>query len=111
MDRFNPPISFWNSDVPKAIVTDLPSKRNWTNPTNWNLHCYHPSLWGNWGFSIKDYVESNTTILFNKGGFQEARGGDYGIGNFYIDGIFEELDSENEFYFDNVENKLYWVPP
>jgi hypothetical protein len=60
-----------------------------------------------------DPERSNAThIMFSRGGFQGARGG-YGdsgdLGEaFFIENVFEELDADNEFYFDPATSRLYY---
>ena len=46
---------------------------------------------------------------FSTGGFQEARGNS-GTGRLYIENLKEELDADNEYYFDQAESMLYYKP-
>ena len=56
------------------------------------------------------------TFLFTGGGNQGGEGNDK-AGEWYIENVFEELDAENEYFFDRATSKLYlWfngtgVPP
>jgi hypothetical protein len=52
---------------------------------------------------------TDNTIMFSRGGFQEARGGNTG-GPFYVPNIFEELDSPNEWFLDKNTRTLYFMP-
>ena len=47
--------------------------------------------------------------MFGRGGFQEARGLNWG-GAFYVANIFEELDSPNEWFLDRTNRTLYFMP-
>jgi len=48
----------------------------------------------------------NYTYLFSTGGFQGARGDKVGE-DFYIENVFEELDSPNEWFFNSTTQLLY----
>lgn len=71
------------------------------------IHAYHPAAWGNWGFAVDDFTDG--VMSFRAGGNQEARGcGQHAsMGDRYFAGMFEELDSANEFYYDRSKNELY----
>ena len=61
---------------------------------------------------------NSTQIMFGKGGFQGARGGYGNSGNppsssrmadsFFVENIFEELDADNEFFYDEKTSILYY---
>ena len=48
-------------------------------------------------------------LLFDHGGFQGGEGVRQGE-NWYIENVFEELDSEREFFYDESISKLYYIP-
>ncbi|CAF0854612.1 unnamed protein product [Adineta steineri] len=118
---FNPPTNFWstaspplgnNYVVPRGLVVKsdaLPHIRNWSEPTTGLVHAFHSGYWGSWIFEIASVNTSQNTIMFGRGGFQEARGSDSG-GAFYISNIFEELDSPNEWFVDKHTRTLYFMP-
>jgi hypothetical protein len=63
-------------------------------------------------FEVAPDKSNATHIMFSRGGFQGARGG-YGdsgdLGEaFFIENVFEELDADNEFFFDPATSKLYY---
>ncbi|CAF0867668.1 unnamed protein product [Adineta steineri] len=118
---FNPPTNFWstasppqgnNYVVPRGLVVKngaLPHMRNWSEPTTGLVHTFHSGYWGGWIFEIASSNSTQNTIMFGRGGFQEARGSDSG-GAFYISNIFEELDSPNEWFLDKQTRTLYFMP-
>ncbi|CAF4164229.1 unnamed protein product, partial [Adineta steineri] len=118
---FNPPTNFWstasppqgnNYVVPRGLIVKndaLPHIRNWSEPTTGLVHAFHSGYWGSWIFEIASVNTSQNTIMFGRGGFQEARGSDSG-GAFYISNIFEELDSPNEWFVDKHTRTLYFMP-
>jgi hypothetical protein len=58
-------------------------------------------------FEVDSFDEASKTIGWSKGGFQGARGNDRGA-EWYIENVFELLDAENEFFYDEKESKLYY---
>jgi hypothetical protein len=87
----------------------LPRIGNWTKPTTGFLHTFHALFWGYWVFEIASVDATENTIMFGRGGFQEARGNDNGSW-YYIANIFEELDSPNEWFLDKDSRTLYFMP-
>ncbi|KAK8797579.1 hypothetical protein WA158_005925 [Blastocystis sp. Blastoise] len=129
--RWNPPMSYWALDYPRGgggctyriptgiDISDeiLPTMDNSTINFNDNkpiLHAFHYGYWGFWMFEMDTFERSEITagdahIKWTKGGYQEARGGSHG-GNFFMENLFSELDSANEWYFDTKTQSLYWYP-
>lgn len=118
---FNPPVNFWSTEhppagdnykVPRGVTVKssaLPNMRNWTKPTTGLVHAFHAGYWGSWVFEIASTRPMERTILFGRGGFQEARGNEKG-GAYYVANIFEELDSPNEWFLDKDTRTLYFMP-
>ena len=57
------------------------------------------------GFTFQD----DKTLHWTWGGFQEARGAPDGK-EWYVENIFEELDVANEWFYDEVTQKIYYFP-
>ena len=118
---FNPPSSFWNTAsppaggnyaVPRGLTVkkgSLPHSSNWSSPSTGFVHTFHGGFWGGWVFEIASSNSTDNTIMFTRGGFQEARGSGKG-GPFYVSNIFEELDSANEWFVDKKNRTLYFMP-
>ena len=110
---YNPPRSFWPGyGIPRGFTVKdgaLPHMTNWTHPQTGYVHAFHGGFWSNWMFQIASSNSTNNTIMFSRGGFQEARGWPYG-GPFYVSNIFEELDSSNEWFLDKLTRTLYFMP-
>ena len=123
VDVFDPPESYWGTSAPVGgggstyrITTGLEYsnyedfvKRTWQNPKTGVVHAFHCHYWGNWQFAIDDRDEATTTIRWSYGGFQEARGCDFGQ-EWFVENIFEELDAPGEWFYDQVGKKLYLYP-
>ena len=58
-------------------------------------------------FEIGGYDASQRSITFDKGGFQGARGNNNGD-EYYVENIFEELDYQNEWFYNKTEKMLYY---
>ena len=123
VDVFNPPESYWGTASPVGgggstytISTGLQYKSNedfvnrkWSNPKTGVVHALHCEYWGGWQFAIDDRDMESQTITWSYGGFQEARGCGHGK-EYYIDNIFEELDTPGEWFYDEGSMKLYLMP-
>ncbi|CAF4094592.1 unnamed protein product [Rotaria magnacalcarata] len=92
---FNPPSNFWSTDSP-------PCGNNYAVPRG--LIINNGAL-----PHIAPINITQNTIVFGRGGFQEARGAASG-GAFYVVNIFEELDSPNEWFLVKDTRTLYFMP-
>ena len=123
---FDPPKSYWGVKNPIGGVPGLANAfqvptglvyrpdeefalRSWQNPKTGVVHAFHGLHWGNWQFKIDDRHETNRTITWSEGGWQEARGCPYGQ-EWFVDNIFEELDAPGEWFYDETDQKLYLYP-
>lgn len=114
IDRFDTTYNwpYWNTNSPTGMVWDKAtfSTKMWSNPQTGVLHAYHSNGWGGWMWSIRSVHYENQSILFERGGYQEARGGGMGSNPFYVENIFEELDAEKEWFYDSKAGLLYFIP-
>ena len=131
---FEPDISFWCAHgysitsgltYNKSILPNAPYS-NWTDVI---VQVWRASHWASWMFEVdadktmqereeKEQREFNlgkddgngandvNTIYFGRGGFQGARGGSGE--EFYIENSIFELDSANEWYYNESESMLYY---
>ena len=120
---FDPPESYWGTAHPTggggrtyAITTGLVyspdeefARRTWKRPETGVVHAFHCGHWGNWQFAVDARDNSTQEITWSWGGFQEARGCNRGA-EWYVENIFEELDSPGEWYFDDLNKTLYFYP-
>lgn len=113
---FDPPVSYWCSENPEgggAVQFRMPSgvvlpdgfgNSPYSKPPR--FHVYRPNRWANWMFDAEPSLGDNN-YTFVRGGYQGARGDDFG-GDFHVENVIEELDDAEEFYFDGVDT-LYLV--
>ena len=119
---FDPPSNFWSVEsplggdmyrVPGGLVGGMELEGrlgNWTNVDRGLVHAFHGGYWGSWVFQMAAVNSTtNNTITFERGGFQEARGNGNG-GSYYVSNLLEELDAENEWYYDPTSTTLYFLP-
>lgn len=81
----------------------------WQNPAGGFIHAMHSREWGGYQYMIESKDAKGELIL--GGGFQNNR--QMGMHPEYrmVENIFEELDSEGEWYFDTKSKTLYFYPP
>eukprot|EP00005_Dracoamoeba_jomungandri_P000463 CAMPEP_0174252392 /NCGR_PEP_ID=MMETSP0439-20130205/1880_1 /TAXON_ID=0 /ORGANISM="Stereomyxa ramosa, Strain Chinc5" /LENGTH=754 /DNA_ID=CAMNT_0015332915 /DNA_START=107 /DNA_END=2368 /DNA_ORIENTATION=+ len=94
--------------VPSGMVATqkvLPNSP-YKNATGSVIQTWRPAHWASWMFLVGDYAQDTGTFKFAKGGFQGARGNNNGD-NFYIENVFEELDSPGEWFFDEYTQQLF----
>ncbi|GAA3651394.1 PDZ domain-containing protein [Flavivirga jejuensis] len=91
------------------------SKKEWKHPEIGIVHAFQSHNWGNMQYRIKDRDDKNSKITLDEGGWQLQRR--FGIGGagkkaslFYIENIFEELDSPGEWFLDEETSQLYFYP-
>ena len=121
---FNPPQSYWGTANPSGgggftyrVPTGLQfssnlsiADRTWSNPSTGVVHTFHCKHWGGWQFKLDGRNDkTNHTLTWSYGGIQEARGCDNGS-EWYVENIFEELDSPGEWFLDYDTRKLYFSP-
>ncbi|MGA9042149.1 MAG: right-handed parallel beta-helix repeat-containing protein [Terriglobales bacterium] len=92
------------------------SKKHWAKPAEAEIHIFQAAYWGNLQWRIKAVDFESKSIWFGEGGQQIGAkwSDDPGVLNnrsrFFIDNVFEELDSPGEWYLDTQEGILYYYP-
>jgi hypothetical protein len=91
-----------------VVGSDLaPRLAAWARPTEAVWTAFHGSYWGSWSWSTRSVSSSQGSVLFERGGFQEARGssaGDY----LFVENQREELDAPGEWWVDAQARVLYY---
>lgn len=115
-ERFDPPESYWGAATASGIVVDPTHAERWlvglSPVTDARVYTNSwPKTWGGtWVFEAAS-VDAQGTVLFGRGGHQEARGGPASkIAIWYIENLLVEVDTPGEFYFDERNNTLFLVP-
>jgi len=105
--------------APRGVVFDAATftKKPWRTPDEAVIHIFQAYHWGNLQWRIKRVDPDTRVIWFGEGGQQigakyldkpcEVNGDSW----FYIDNVFEELDTPGEWYLDRAGRTLYFMPP
>lgn|GEM_PF-289108 len=95
-----------------GTAADVLSKErvaNWQMPEGGYIHAMHSSLWGDLHYIIKGKKPNGELVL--EGGWQNNR--QMGMHEKYrfVENVFEELDTANEWFYDKDKKILYYFPP
>eukprot|EP00746_Dinoflagellata_sp_MGD_P024026 gnl/MRDRNA2_/MRDRNA2_156394_c0_seq1.p1 gnl/MRDRNA2_/MRDRNA2_156394_c0~~gnl/MRDRNA2_/MRDRNA2_156394_c0_seq1.p1 ORF type:complete len:753 (-),score=145.08 gnl/MRDRNA2_/MRDRNA2_156394_c0_seq1:61-2085(-) len=113
---YDPPVSYWCSEhpsgggafafrTPTGVAYDFPHGP-YEHGEDATLFVWRPARWANWMFDVASYDNKTSNFTFGKGGNQGARGENTG-GDFFIEGVMEELDYPGEFFHDKRTGQLY----
>lgn len=94
---------YWQGYAADAIDKERIS--NWENPKGGFVHAMHRGRWGGFHYEIIAVKEDGELAL--KGGHQNNRPSPMHEKYRMVENIFEELDSDKEWYLDKTNHKLY----
>ncbi|MCB0685566.1 MAG: right-handed parallel beta-helix repeat-containing protein, partial [Saprospiraceae bacterium] len=100
-----------NTKIFNGYAADAIAKervQNWKDPRGGFVHALHSGRWGGFHYEIIGVDESGELTL--KGGHQNNRPSDMHPEFRMVENIFEELDDQNEWYYDKRSHKLYLWP-
>jgi len=120
---YDPPVSYWCSEHPSgggAFPFRTPSgvapkpgalpKAPYKDNSQMLFFVWRPARWANWMFQVGAYNLTPEApagnYTFGHGGFQGARGENTG-GDFFVENVFEELDSPGEFFYNESTGDLF----
>ena len=91
------------------------SPRRWSRPEHAILHIFPKNYWGSTQYRLKGIDYERNTLLLGEGGRQlrDTSESATGLGResrFFVENVFEELDSPGEWYHDGESGVLYWYP-
>lgn len=81
----------------------------YANPQGGYIHAMHQALWGDMHYKITGRTKDGK--LEYVGGWQNNRPSEMHREIRFIENIFEELDSPDEWFYDDMEGYLYYYPP
>mmetsp|Transcript_11415 Transcript_11415/g.33840 ORF Transcript_11415/g.33840 Transcript_11415/m.33840 type:complete len:781 (-) Transcript_11415:85-2427(-) len=116
---YDPPVGYWCSEhpsgggafafrtptgaaVPRKALPNSPYK----DVSEMIMNVWRPGRWANWMFEVAHYDAATNNFTFGRGGNQGARGENTG-GDFFVENVFEELDSPGEFFFNATTGDLF----
>jgi hypothetical protein len=104
-------VSHWEKES-RGITFDPRTfaKRRWAKTHEAVIHIFNAPYWGNLQWRIKDIDWTSHIVWFGNGGWQNRGTMVDQRSRFYIENLFEELDSPGEWYLDEGEAVLYYMP-
>lgn len=108
----------FSTQAPKGIRFDPATftKQKWANPQEAEIHIFQAAYWGTLQWKIRGIDFSNNTIWFGDGGQQIGAKWSHHPAvlnensRFFIDNVFEELDTPGEWFLDIQKSVLYYYP-
>ncbi len=91
-----------------ADATGVSRTRRWKNPEGGYVHALHKHEWGDFHYRITGKNEKGELNL--EGGDQNNRKMGMHSVHRFVENVFEELDTLNEWYFDKAGRTLYFYP-
>jgi hypothetical protein len=82
---------------------------HWQSPAGGYVHALHGSMWGDFHYIITGKNDTNELTL--EGGWQNNRKMGMHEKYRFVENIFEELDTVNEWYYNKKIKTLYYYPP
>jgi hypothetical protein len=81
----------------------------WADPVGGYVHALHRSEWGGFSYVIRGKNDKGEPIL--EGGWQNNRKMGMHPSYRFVENVFEELDTVNEWYYNKHTKTLYFYPP
>ena len=114
---FEPPVSYWCQSnpaggggfeyyMPSGVALRNGTLANWTKYDGAVVQAWRAAHWASWMFAVDRFDHASQTLTWAKGGFQGARGGPGA--EWFVEGVLDELDSPNEWYYDAEKKLLYF---
>jgi hypothetical protein len=108
----------FSTQAPRGIRFDPATftTKKWTNVEDAEISIYQAAYWGNLQWKLKGIDHSTNTIWFGAGGQQIGAKWSKNpaiLNNksrFFIENVFEELDSPEEWFLDTATSTLYYYP-
>ncbi len=82
--------------------------KSWKSPAGGLIHALHQGRWGGMHYQITGKNPDGT--LAYEGGWQNNRESEMHQSMRFVENIFEELDSQGEWYLDTKKSLLYYFP-
>jgi hypothetical protein len=105
--NYNPTAHFFGGTAADAISNERVAR--WKSPEGGYIHALHPFEWGDIHYVITGKNEKGELTL--EGGWQNNRPMGMHEKYRFVENIFEELDTVNEWFYDKKAKMLYYYPP
>ena len=104
--NYDPDILVYNGFAADAISPER--IKSWNKPETGVVHAMHRAEWGDYHYQITGVDDNGEAIL--EGGFQNNRQMGMHKDYRFVENIREELDAPGEWYYDDDEKLLYYLP-
>jgi hypothetical protein len=105
--NYDPAAGVYNGTAADALSPER--VKRWKDPVGGYVHAIHASEWGSQDYLITG--ASGDGKLQLEGGWQNNRPSAMHKQKRFVENIFEELDTANEWYLDRAKHLLYYYPP
>ncbi|MFI5139694.1 MAG: right-handed parallel beta-helix repeat-containing protein [Sphingobacteriales bacterium] len=105
--NYNPSAQILGGTAADAISKERAAR--WKTPAGGYVHALHSARWGDLHYIITGKDSSGQPVL--EGGWQNNRPSGMHEKYRYVENIFEELDTANEWYYNKQKKTLYYFPP
>ena len=104
--NYNPKAQYYGGAAADAVSKERAAR--WKSPEGGYVHALHGSLWGDFHYVITRKNNKGEPTL--EGGWQNNRRMAMHDKYRFVENIFEELDTINEWFFDKKAKMLYYYP-
>jgi hypothetical protein len=105
--NYDPSAKYFNGTAEDVLSIEQVAR--WKSPEGGYVHALHPSEWGDVHYIISGKNDKGELTL--EGGWQNNRKMGMHKKYRFVENIFEELDTANEWFYDQKTNTLYYFPP
>ena len=105
--NYNSSAHFFGGTAADALSEERVAR--WKSPDGGYIHALHPFEWGDIHYMITGKNEKGELTL--EGGWQNNRRMGMHQKYRFVENIFEELDTANEWFYDKKAKMLYYYPP
>jgi hypothetical protein len=102
-----------DNESPRRVYYDPDTftKKTWKKPHEAVIHIFPENYYGNTQWTVTGIDRETHELTLGTGGWQIRSNGLGEKSRYYIENVFEELDTPGEWYLDRENGKLYCYPP
>ncbi|WP_020607395.1 PDZ domain-containing protein [Spirosoma spitsbergense] len=105
--NYDPSARFLGGTAADAVSAERAVR--WKSPAGGYVHALHRSEWGDFHYRITGKNDKGEPTL--EGGWQNNRRMGMHVRHRFVENVFEELDTTNEWYYDKTAKVLFFDPP
>lgn len=105
--NFDPSAKYYNGTAEDALSKERVAR--WKSSEGGYVHALHQNEWGDFHYIITGKNDKGELTL--EGGWQNNRKMGMHQKYHFVENVFEELDTTNEWFYDKKTSTLYYFPP